>query len=110
MLNSSAGKYPLDVLCREYLGLDLPQAKDDRQAASIQAQVVLALAGVLEEKLEAEDEAGVYRTIDLPLVGVLAVMERNGAPIDADALAELGASTQSEIDVLKARIHERVGG
>ena len=109
VLNSSAGKYPLDVLCREYLGLDLPQAKDDRQAASIQAQVVLALAGVLEEKLEVEDEAGVYRTIDLPLVGVLAVMERNGAPIDADALAELGASTQSEIDVLKARIYELAG-
>ena len=50
-----------------------------------------------------------YRTIDLPLVGVLAVMERNGAPIDADALAELGASTQSEIDVLKARIYELAG-
>ena len=109
VLNSSAGKYPLDVLCTQYLEMEMPQAKDDRQAASVQAQVALALTEVLEPRLAAEDASGVYRTIDLPLVGVLAVMERNGAPIDTQALAELGASTQREIDELKGRIYELAG-
>ncbi|MBR0404902.1 MAG: DNA polymerase I [Eggerthellaceae bacterium] len=109
VLNSSAGKYPLATLCSDYLDIEMPEAKDEKEGAAIQAQVVLALAGVLEEKLSEDDEAGVYRTIDLPLVGVLAVMERNGVPIDAQALADLGASTQQEIDALKERIYELAG-
>ena len=109
VLNSSAGKYPLASLCSDYLGFELPEAKDDRQAAAIEAQAVLALADVLDAKLEEEDAQGVYRTIDLPLVGVLAVMERNGAPIDSQALADLGASTQAEIDELRERIFELAG-
>ena len=48
----------------------------------------------------------VHQRIDAPLVGVLAVMERNGAPIDAGKLAEIGAATQSEIDALKETIYE----
>ena len=109
VLNSSAGKYPLDALSAQYLGFDVPAAKDDAHMAVAQAQAVLMLADVLEAKLEAEDGNGVYSSIDMPLVGVLAVMERNGAPIDAGALAELGASTQTEIDELKARIYELAG-
>ena len=109
VLNSSAGKYPLDALCSQYLESDMPEAKDDAQTVAVQAQAVLMLANVLDAKLEEEDEGGVYGGIDLPLVGVLAVMERNGAPIDTQALSELGASTQQDIDELKARIYELAG-
>ena len=109
VLNSSAGKYPLASLCADYLGIEMPEPAGAEAAVAAQAQVVLALADVLEERLAEDDEAGIYRTIDLPLVGVLAVMERNGAPIDAQALADLGASTQQEIDELKVRIYELAG-
>ena len=109
VINSSAGKYPLDALCSEYLGTDLPEGKDDEQSAGIQAQAALMLADELEAKLQTVDEGGVYHAIDLPLVGVLALMERNGAPIDVGALADLGAATQAEIDELKMRIYELAG-
>ena len=50
-----------------------------------------------------------YFDIDLPLVGVLAIMERTGAAVDCDRLAELGASTQAELDELSARIFDMAG-
>ena len=109
VLNSSAGKYPLDSIVETFMAASMPEARDDREKASIEAQVVRALTPILSEKLESDGTDSVYRDIDLPLVGVLAMMERNGAPIDAAALAELGASTQIEIDELKARIYELAG-
>ncbi len=109
VLNSSAGKYPLEALAEAHLDMAVPEAHDDKEAASIEAQIVAALVPVLESKLEADGTANVYRDIDLPLVGVLTMMERNGAPIDSKALADLGASTQVEIDELKAKIYELAG-
>ena len=109
VLDSSVGKYPLASLVETYLDASLPDAQDDREKAAIEAQAVHALAGVLAKKLEEDGTASVYYDIDAPLVGPLAIMERNGAPIDTQALAELGASTQHEIDALKARIFELAG-
>ena len=109
VLNSSAGKYPLEALMDQYCGVALPKGSDERENASMWAQAVYVLANALEEALEKDGTASVYYDIDLPLVGVLAVMERTGAPIDAQRLAELGESTQAEIDALRARIHELAG-
>ena len=109
VLDSSAGKYPLDGLVEAHLGAALPETQDERVRVSAEAQAVRALAEVLAKKLEEDGTADVYYDIDLPLVGPLAVIERNGAPIDTAALAELGASTQAEIDGLRARIHELAG-
>ena len=109
VLNSSAGKYPLDVLASEYLGAALPTCSDEFEEASVRAQAVLALAGALEAALEEDGTASVYYDIDLPLVAVLALMERDGAPIDAAALDELGSSTQAEIAALQQRIWDLAG-
>ena len=109
VLNSSTGKYPLDALMDQYCGSALPQGSSEREIASINAQALFALANALEAALDADGTASVYFDIDLPLVGVLAVMERTGAPIDAQRLADLGTSTQAEIDELRERIHELAG-
>ena len=109
VLNSSAGKYPLDALLQEHCGLSLPEVNDDRMRAAVEAQAVRALMPVLEEAIAKDDASGVLGSVDAPLVGVLAIMERNGAPIDSGKLAEIGASTQTEIDGLKARIYELAG-
>ena len=109
VLNSSTGKYPLDALMDQYCGSALPQGSSEREIASINAQALFALANALESALEEDGTASVYFDIDLPLVGVLAVMERTGAPIDAQRLADLGKSTQAEIDELRERIHELAG-
>ncbi len=109
VLDSSAGKYPLDGLVETYLGVSLPDEQDERARASAEAQAVRVLAELLAKKLEDDGTASVYYDIDAPLVGPLTVIERNGAPIDTAALTDLGAGTQTEIDELRARIHELAG-
>lgn len=109
VLNSSTGKYPLDALMQEYCGASLPETSDERVRASVEAQAVRAIVPVLEEALAKDDGHDVFGAIDAPLVGVLAIMERNGAPIDSGKLAEIGETTQAEIDDLKARIYELAG-
>ena len=109
VLDSSAGKYPLEGLVETHLNALLPETKDEREHVAIEVQAVRALAELLAKKLEDDGTASVYYDIDLPLVGPLAVIERNGAPIDTEALAKLGASTQTEIDELRSTIHELAG-
>ena len=109
VLNSSVGKYPIESLAQDYLGATLPDFSDEIEEASAIAQATRALTDVLAKALDDDGTASVYYDIDLPLVGVLAIMERDGAPIDAAALGELGTWTQSQIDELQARIWELAG-
>ena len=109
VIDSSAGKYPLDALVENYCAAAVPDAHDDREAVAIEAQIVAALVDILQAKLEEDGVLAVYRDIDAPLIPVLALMERNGAPINTEKLGELGASTQTEIDALKEQIFSLAG-
>ena len=67
------------------------------------------LQGLLEEALRRDGTWEAYADIDLPLVGVLACMERVGAAIDVPRLEELGRAAQAEVDDLTAQIYELAG-
>lgn len=56
----------------------------------------------MEEALKKDGSWDAYADIDLPLVGVLAVMERVGAAIDVERLEALGREAQAEVDGLTA--------
>lgn len=109
VLNSSVSEYSFDALLDAYCGGVLPEAKDEAAAASFQAAAARQLVGPLTEALERDGSARPYFDIDLPLVAVLAIVERTGAAVDCDRLAELGASTQTELDELKVRIFDMAG-
>ncbi len=109
VLDSSAASYGIAALLDAYLSLSLPETDDVRTRAADEAVASRLLVDVLSRALEEDGSARVYFDIDLPLVGVLAAMERTGAPLDVARMAELGASTQVEIDELRARIVELAG-
>lgn len=52
------------------------------------ADITLRLKNILEKELKAEGVEKLFYDIEMPLVPVLAYMERNGARIDTDSLAE----------------------
>ena len=52
------------------------------------ADVTLKLKQVLENELETNEVKKLFEEIEMPLVPVLAYMERNGVRIDTDALKE----------------------
>jgi DNA polymerase-1 len=60
--------------------------------------------------LEAEQLASVNRDFELPLIDVLADIERAGIRVDTAALAEQGKHLEQQLLALTARIHDLAGG
>lgn len=78
--------------------------------AGERADVPLELAAGLRDELSRESLDGIYRDLELPLIGILADIERAGVRIDVPALARLSTSMQEELDSLSARIFTHAGG
>ena len=106
VLNSSLSAYTYDSLMEALAASTLPEAETDAERATIRATAARLLKGLLEEALKKDGSWDAYADIDLPLVGVLAVMERVGAAIDAERLEALGREAQAEVDGLTAQIYE----
>ena len=109
VLNSSLSAYTYDSLVEALAASTLPEAETDAERATIRATAARLLKGLLEEALKKDGSWDAYADIDLPLVGVLAVMERVGAAIDAERLEALGREAQAEVDALTAQIYELAG-
>jgi DNA polymerase-1 len=73
------------------------------------AKLAWQLAERLEPLLVAADLAEVYRTLEMPLVPVLAAVERAGIRVDVDALAAQSRVMEQELAAATARIHELAG-
>ena len=71
-----------------------------------EAQLVAALAEVQRPRLEQVGLETLLREVELPLVHVLAAMEREGLKLDAERLAEVGAGFGERIATLEAEIYE----
>ena len=69
----------------------------------------LAVLEPLAGRLEAEQATTVFAQIEMPLVPVLAKMERAGMLVDPDRLAALSADLSGKIDALARRIRELAG-
>ncbi len=116
--NATATRHDMDSLAQRYLGYttikfedvagkgakQIPFAQVDidtaTRYAAEDADITLRLHRALWPRLEAEpDLRGVYERIELPLVPVLARMERRGVLIDADQL-------RRQSQALAARMHQ----
>ncbi len=71
-----------------------------------EARLVAALADVQRPRIEELGLEHLLREIELPLVRVLAAMEREGLKLDAKRLAEVGAGFGERIETLEKEIFE----
>jgi DNA polymerase I len=71
-----------------------------------EAQLVAALAAVQRPRIEELGLEQLLREVELPLVAVLAAMEREGLKLDAERLAEVGAGFGERIATLEKEIYE----
>jgi DNA polymerase I len=74
-----------------------------------EAHLVAALAEVQRPRLEELGLDGLLHEVELPLVHVLAAMEREGLKLDAERLAEVGAGFGERIETLEKEIFELAG-
>ena len=71
-----------------------------------EARLVAALADAQGPRIEELGLAGLLEEVEMPLVEVLAAMEREGLKLDAKRLAEVGAGFGERIDALEQEIYE----
>ena len=114
LLNPLKGEYPYDDVAKDYLGLMVPTKADclgksevgailveNEQAAMAyacyEAYIAWKSYPVLLEALQQHEMEMLFNEIEMPLVFVLADMEREGIGIDADALKEYGTQLAGSI-------------
>ncbi|HJA36392.1 MAG TPA: DNA polymerase I [Firmicutes bacterium] len=124
LLNPTENGYGLEKCARSHLGASLLPQKDYEdeqafgplgqadQARKALAQHCRALRYLEEEampRLEKDGMAELLRQIELPLVTVLARMQRDGFAVDVGRLTEFGDSLTGQIEELRRRIYLLAG-
>ncbi|HEY4134452.1 MAG TPA: DNA polymerase I [Alphaproteobacteria bacterium] len=77
--------------------------------AAEDADVTLRLHTLLKPRLVSDHMTTVYETLERPLIGVLADMERAGIKVDREVLRGLSADFEKRMHVLEAEIHKLAG-
>ncbi len=79
-----------------------PYAADD-------ASVVLRLMPILQEELTKHQADKLMRTMEMPLITVLADMEMTGIALDVPFLEKMSQDLEHRLHDLESRVHEMVG-
>ena len=87
---------------------DLPPTSVYKYACE-DADVTLKLKKVLEKELIENNVNELFQTIEMPLVPVLAYMERNGVRIDTEALKETSQHFTARMKQLEEEVHQLAG-
>ena len=126
LLNPLKGEYPYDDVAKDYLGLMVPTKADclgksevgailveNEQAAMAyacyEAYIAWKSYPVLLEALQQHEMEMLFNEIEMPLVFVLADMEREGIGINADALKEYGTQLAGSITEYEQKIYKEAG-
>lgn len=73
------------------------------------ADITLRLKNILEKELKREGIEKLFYEIEMPLVPVLAYMERNGARIDSASLAETSTLFSRRLQSIEEEIYQMAG-
>jgi DNA polymerase-1 len=113
LLNPSSEDYNLGNLFWEYLKyLKNNENKESKQntVVSIEdacenAQNILKLKDILEDKMEEKNLISLFRKIEMPLVKILGDMEINGIKMNIDFLKEMSQQVDTRLGELKKTIY-----
>jgi DNA polymerase-1 len=111
LIEPGRASYELDDLGREY-GVELipsPPAEEETAALVRAAELPRRLVAPLLDRLEERELTSLYRTVELPLTGVLADMERAGVKIDTYRMGEITARLAERVAELESRAYELAG-
>ncbi|MBQ8269814.1 MAG: DNA polymerase I [Bacteroidaceae bacterium] len=73
------------------------------------ADITLRLKNILEQEIKKEGIEELFYNIEMPLIPVLAYMERNGARIDSNALRETSTQLGKRLEEIENGIFEQAG-
>jgi DNA polymerase-1 len=111
LIDPGRSSYELDDLAAEY-GVELlptPAADEETTRLVRHAETPRRLIGPLLERLDERRLGDLYRTIELPLSGVLAHMEQAGVKIDTYRMGEITARLADRVEELEQSAYELAG-
>lgn len=124
MVESNQAQFSLDMLARRYLNYDmisfdsivekggqfsdLPLSKAVTYSAE-DADITLRLYFILLKRLKEEGIESTFREIEIPLIPILAKMERNGILISDEKMEALKSETDRKVKELEERIFTLAG-
>jgi len=95
---------------REQKPLSKVPVKEVCEYSCEDADIALLVADKLEQRLRAEEELDrLYRSVELPLITVLARMETNGVAIDVPYLSSLSRQMEVRLAELEKRVFSLAG-
>jgi len=77
--------------------------------AAEDADITFKLKQILEKELKENGLENLFYEIEMPLLRVLSIMERNGVRIDSEALRQSSEILTAELIVIEKEIHDMVG-
>lgn len=110
LLNSSLSSPALEEIHLKYLNQGISIDDKDPLNSAIRAQAILSLWPLLRQELEKEDLWELYADLELPLSGVLAVMEFQGVRLEMAELDRMSREFGERLDELVCEIHRLAGG
>jgi DNA polymerase I len=121
LLEPGRRAYALEDLAMEHLGERRAAGTDGvaagdaaaiptGQAAGSEADLVLRLDQAMSERLHAEGLLAIYESLEMPLVEVLADLERAGVMVDAALLARMSRDMEAQLQALTKEIHALAKG
>lgn len=116
LLDSDRSEFDEDYLADTYLQMSPPGARGAEGAgedapvpAARTAALTLALVAPLRDRMARENAANVFDGIEMPLVPVLAKMERAGMLVDPDRLHNLSEGLATQIAEVERSIRDLAG-
>ena len=116
LLDSDRSEFDEAYLADTYLQMALPAARgaegageDAPAPAARTAALTLALVAPLRDRMARENAANVFDGIEMPLVPVLAKMERAGMLVDPDRLHSLSEGLETQIAEVERSIRDLAG-
>ncbi len=124
LLNPSDGTTTLSDIAKQYEGITLqdddeiygkgakyaiPDLDTVSQHVTKKANIIWSLAPQINEKLKESDLDSLLYELELPLSGVLALMEEEGVGINIERLQEMGIEFENQLSQLTEQIYELAG-
>lgn len=117
LINSSTRAHDMSSLVLKEFGSELKQEKSkqgnlfgiDVSFVAQEVQYYRQLHEHYSERLESDNNLGLFEKMEMPLVPVLAHMEVTGIALDTKKLHKLSTTTTEKIEKLVSTIHQHAG-
>lgn len=107
LIDSSRGEYELKTLVQEYLKKDVKG--EGEEADMMKTALLKELYPRINELITKDDMTVLLNRVELPLIEVLAFMEKEGFKVDSSKLTELGEKFKVEMKNTEKDIYELAG-